>query len=133
MPLASTLSAYPDIPMVLDPIVAAGGGTYRLPTAKKATAWRQRAYHYRNLLRKELSRQSNLKGYVAPTIYDTLIIRQEEELLTMTLGIKIEGEITLADGTTHVPEKSAPASDFEEEDDPVLREAMALMNLRSEK
>lgn len=130
MPLSKSLASYADIPQVLDPIVQAGGGTYRLPTARMATAWRQRAYYYRTLLRKELLRTTNLKNYSPPTPYDTLTIFQDEALLRIVLGVKIEGEITLADGTVHVPSSSMPAEP--ESDDPIMREAMNLMNLRSD-
>lgn len=129
MPLSKSLASYADVPQVLDPIVKAGGGTYRLPTARMATAWRQRAYYYRTLLRRELARTTNLKNYSPPTPYDSLTIFQDGALLTLKLGVEIAGEITLADGTVHVPSSSASVP---EADDPLLRAAMDLANLKAD-
>lgn len=69
-------NAFADVASVLDAAIAAGGGTYTLPTPGKATHWRQRAYTLRKILGEiNLKRKGEDPGAVATTPYDTLYLR----------------------------------------------------------
>src|SRR5688572_14551336 len=61
---------YTDIQAALMGARAAGGAIFRLPSAKKATAWRLRAYYYRTLLCEKDEAAHQIPGYSGTTEWD---------------------------------------------------------------
>ena len=49
MPLPNTIEAYEDVRIILDAVLAQGGGSYMLPSPRDAQFWRKRAYKFRKL------------------------------------------------------------------------------------
>jgi len=65
----SRLSQFFDVKQVADQALAAGGGTYTLPTHGDAVHWRQRFYRFRKAWHKEF----------ADPAYDSIILRRVAE------------------------------------------------------
>lgn len=67
---------YADVKTVLDAALRNKGGVYTLPTRGAAVKWRQRAYKYRNLLRKKEEEViAHIPGAHASTPYDHIILQ----------------------------------------------------------
>lgn len=74
------LGLYADVRQILDAALAAGGGTFTLPTHGAAVHWRQRAYKFRKLFAETVatSRMSDYDRLTMPRIppdSSTVIIR----------------------------------------------------------
>ena len=59
MPLPNTIETYEDIRLVMDNVLAQGGGSYVLPSQKEAIFWRKRAYKFRTLANAQGEKQYN--------------------------------------------------------------------------
>ena len=59
MPLPNTIETYEDIRLVMDNVLAQGGGSYVLPSQKEAVFWRKRAYKFRKLANAQGEKQYN--------------------------------------------------------------------------
>lgn len=115
MPSPQQLSAqYADIKALLDQCLASGGGSYLAPSAGAAVHFRQRAYTFRKQYREAIS--------PAASPYDRLTLRKVPKGARKVdiEVIKLDGTFTPADGE---PVTLAPQI---EDDDPLLREALAL-------
>lgn len=90
MTLSRNINSFADVKAVLEAVLAAGGGTYRLPTKGKANYWVMRAYQFRKLL------QQSVKG--EPTPYDRMIMRRKDNEIEFILNPEAEGTLLAPDG-----------------------------------
>lgn len=96
MTLPTSIHAFADIPLVLEPCLAAGGGRYRFDSVTKATTWRARAYRYRKLLQAQAARAAG--GEPVPTPYDSMRLTIEGSTVVINFDIKLQGQLSLANG-----------------------------------
>lgn len=119
MPLSSTdISLYSNERRILDAIVAAGGGTYTLPSPQAATKWRARAYMFRKLFRDlAAEKYANLEGFVPTTPYDNLVMTIEKGSPAVIIRFRsLDGELTDLSGAKLEPASVSSVT----QTDPVL-------------
>lgn len=90
MTLSRNINSFADVKAVLEAVLAAGGGTYRLPTKSKANYWVMRAYQFRKLL------QASVKG--EPTPYDRMVMRRRGNEIEFDLNPGAEGTLLSPEG-----------------------------------
>ena len=86
MPLPTHIEAYEDIRLILDKVVAQGGGQYILPSPTEAIDWRRRAYKFRKLAHAAGERK-----------YGALVLRLDDCTITFDHR-KITGQLLDLDG-----------------------------------
>ena len=99
MPLSNKIEAYEDIKVILDAVLAQGGGSYILPSAKEAHKFRFRAYKFRNL--------ATAQGIGK---YNALILRLQGDTITFDQA-SITGLLFDPDGTPVNPLNPLPVDD----------------------
>lgn len=83
MPLPNFSSRFPDVRQAFDYALEHGGARYELKDRGAATHWRQRAYHFRKTLWKELNVGAPTP---VPTPYDSIVIRVEDRFCLISIG-----------------------------------------------
>lgn len=122
MSLSNNLETYSDVEKWLNLAVANDGAKFVLTSGPAATRWRQRAYHYRKLVRDansqtgrvELMNKSPWDGFVIRAEGNIIsIVREEDPVLSaMTLdGVPLEApELTATELLDIATGPSAPVS-----------------------
>ncbi len=139
MGMSKNIGAYVDISPILDAALAAGGATFRLPSAGKAHRWRQRAYFYRGLLHThQRARLANiLDTRPSSTPYDAIRMRLEGPIVIIDVeGEEIKGELldgagnplTLPDVLTGSPRHDS-IDELDDEDADMLADVRANLGL----
>ena len=97
MPMPKAIGQYDDVRAVLDTALEQGGGTYELPTYRKAVRWRMRAYYFRTLMQKLEAENAMTSVTRVRTKYDCIVLSIEDNLVTIRLN-KPEGTLRSPDG-----------------------------------
>jgi len=100
MSVSNNINTYNDVAAILHEALTRGGAHYTLPSRKAAIRWRQRAYHYRNLLTK-------VEG-TSP--YDNLTLILNDATVTIDFA-KLEGKLYDLNGAP-IEAVSSPAEDL---------------------
>lgn len=111
MSLSNTLGAYADIEQLFQGVLAHGPAVVRLGTRAQAVRFRQRAYHYRTLLRQTPSSRG-----ASP--FDHLVVRIPD---TDPCAVRVEPQANLTLGNVTFDNPSAtlpPAESFVRPDVP---------------